>query len=62
MDYNLVKAEDRLLAFAKWLGKLSPLIDRLVEREIAPMILVGNSLEEVRARAEAASKAAAELR
>jgi len=52
-EYNLLKAGDRYFAVAKALGPVSLLQERLGERELAPFLFSGGSLEEVRAKAVA---------
>jgi hypothetical protein len=49
-EYNVISIDDRFVAFAAELGPIDPRTERLGEREIAPRVLVGQSLEEVRAK------------
>jgi predicted O-methyltransferase YrrM len=51
--YNLIRLGSRYVAAAKSLGPLSLGADMIGNRELAPVILVGDSLEELRSRAEA---------
>jgi len=50
--YNLIQAGERFVAVAKSLGPVSLFDERLGERELGSLILVGSNLEEVRVRAE----------
>src|SRR5215470_6773181 len=52
-EYNVLKVDDRYFAVAKALGPVSLLRERLGERELAPFLFSGGSLEEVRAKAVA---------
>ena len=54
--YNLVRVGERFLALAKVLGPISPMVERLGERELAPLLFSGESLEEVRGKALAFEK------
>jgi hypothetical protein len=56
-DYNLVRVNGRVVAVSRALGPVELGVERLGERELAPAVLVGAELEEVRARAEAATAA-----
>jgi len=49
----VLKVDDRYFAVAKALGPVSLLQERLGERELAPFLFSGGSLEEVRAKAVA---------
>jgi hypothetical protein len=51
-SYNLVRIGSRFIAAAKALGSLSLGTERVGDRELAPVILVGSSVDEVRFRAE----------
>jgi hypothetical protein len=51
--FNLVKSEGRFLAVAKQLGPSKLFTERLGERELAPLLFVGESLEDVREKAMA---------
>ncbi len=48
--YNIVRSGARFIAVAKSLGKIDLFEDKFGEREIEPIILVGNSEEELRKR------------
>ena len=48
--YNLVRLGPRYVAVAKALGALSLGVDKIGERELDPVLLVGDSVEELRAR------------
>ena len=50
--YNLIQAGERFVAVAKSLGPVSLFDERLGERELGSLILVGSNLEEVRVRAQ----------
>jgi hypothetical protein len=50
--YNLIQAGERFVAVAKSLGPVSLFDERLGERELGSLILVGANLEEVRVRAQ----------
>src|SRR5262249_30629178 len=50
-DFNLVKTKGPFLAVAKKLGPTKLFTERLGERELAPLIFTGESLDEVRNRA-----------
>jgi len=61
-DYNIVAIETssghtpvtiRYCALAKALGPLSPMRERLCERDVPPMVLVADSIDEARRRVEA---------
>jgi predicted O-methyltransferase YrrM len=49
--YNVVKAGERFIAVAKELGPVNVFHERLGERELSPIFLTGDSLEEVRKKA-----------
>ena len=49
--YNIVKAGERYLAVAKELGPLNLFLERIGERELAPVLWLGESVEEVREKA-----------
>jgi predicted O-methyltransferase YrrM len=51
-QYNIVRAYDRFLAVAKSIGPIELFHERIGERELGSLILIGTSAEEVRARAE----------
>jgi predicted O-methyltransferase YrrM len=51
--YNLVRLGQRYVAAAKALGELSLGVDRVGDKELEPVLLIGDSLEEVRERAMA---------
>jgi len=55
-EYSLVKMADRFLALGKVLGPSRPMIERLGERELAPLLLLGESLDAIRQRALAFEK------
>ncbi len=50
--YNIVEARGQFVAISKSAGPVTLFHDRLGDRELGNMVLVGASLEEVRARAE----------
>jgi predicted O-methyltransferase YrrM len=50
-DYLLFKVGERFIATAKALGSTNLLIERLGERELPPILLHGDNLKEVRAKA-----------
>ena len=56
--YNLIRSGKQFLAVAKSLGPVNLFDERLGERELGSIILVGSTLEEVRARAKALEKSA----
>lgn len=49
--FNLVRVGEKFVAVARSLGHISLLSDRIGERDLPPVVLVGDSLEEVRQRA-----------
>jgi sulfotransferase family protein len=49
--YNLVRVGDKFVAVARSLGHVSLLSERIGERDLPPVVFVGDSLEEVRQRA-----------
>jgi predicted O-methyltransferase YrrM len=51
-SYNLVRLGDEYIAASKALGPVALGIERLGERSLEPLLLVGSSLEEVRARVQ----------
>jgi predicted O-methyltransferase YrrM len=55
-SFNLVKVKDRFLALAKQTGPMELFTERLGERELAPLLFLGESLEEVRGKALAFEK------
>jgi putative sugar O-methyltransferase len=55
-EYNLVKVGERFLALAKVLGPSRPMVERLGERELVPLLFLGESLEEVWGKALAFEK------
>jgi putative sugar O-methyltransferase len=56
VEYNLIKVKERFLALAKGLGTSRPMVERLGERELAPLLFSGETLEEVRRKALAFEK------
>lgn len=52
--YNLVRAGDRYFAVAQSLGPVDLLQEALGDRELPPLLLLGNSLEELEARLKGA--------
>ena len=48
--FNLVKAGERYLAVAKTLGPTALFEERLGERELAPLVFLGSSLDDVKAK------------
>jgi predicted O-methyltransferase YrrM len=46
-NHNIVQAGDRFIAIAKSLGAVRLFSDRLGERELAPVLLIGTSLQDV---------------
>ena len=48
--YNLVRLGSRYVAVAKAVGEVSLGVDKIGERELDPVLLVGDSVEELRAR------------
>jgi predicted O-methyltransferase YrrM len=58
--FNLVKSRGRFLAVAKRLGPTELFSERLGERELAPLLLVGEALDEVREKAYASERHTAE--
>jgi predicted O-methyltransferase YrrM len=51
--FNLVKSKARFLAVGKQLGPTELFIERLGERELAPLLFIGETLEEVREKTHA---------
>ena len=49
--YNLLRVGEMFLAVAKSLGPTNILVERLGERELSPVLLMGETLEEVRDKA-----------
>jgi len=49
-SFNLVRTSTGYLALAKSLGPTKPLVERLGERDLRPLVLVGTSLEEVQSK------------
>jgi len=49
-DFNLVKTKDRFLAVAKKLGPIELFREQLGDRELAPLLFTGKTLEEVRTK------------
>ena len=49
--YNLMRVGETFLAVAKSLGPTNIMVERLGERELSPVLLMGETLEEVRDRA-----------
>lgn len=47
-DFNIVRVKNRFWAVAKSLGPTQLLIERIGERELQPVLLIGESLEELR--------------
>ena len=56
VKFNLVKLGSRFVAITKSLGQVSPMVERLGERELAPLLFTGMSLEEVCEKARAHEK------
>ena len=56
-SFNLVKTSSGYPALAKSLGPTEPLVERLGERDLGPLVLVGTSLEEVQAKVAQAEAA-----
>jgi predicted O-methyltransferase YrrM len=54
--FNLVKSKGRFLAVAKQLGPMDLFQERVGERELAPVLFSGESLEEVREKAQVFEK------
>jgi len=52
-SYNLVRIGSRFIAVAKVLGSLALGTERVGDRELAPLILVATTVDEIRSRAEA---------
>ncbi len=50
--FNLVQAGDRYLAVSKWLGPTELFRERLGERDLVPLLLSGETLDEVRAKVQ----------
>src|SRR5262249_6478657 len=59
--YNLIQAGERFVAVAKSLGPVNLFDERLGERELGSLVLVGSNLEEVRIRAKGLEKSARPL-
>lgn len=49
--FNLVRAGQQYLAVSKSLGPTNLFVERLGERELSPLVLIGDSLDEVRKKA-----------
>jgi predicted O-methyltransferase YrrM len=49
-SFNLVRTSTGYLALAKSLGPTKPLVERLGERDLGPLVLVGTSLEEIQSK------------
>lgn len=54
--FNLIRIDDRFVAVAKQLGPIDLLVERLGERELFPVIFLGDCLESVRQKALAFEK------
>src|SRR5262249_39694710 len=59
--YNLIQSGKQFLALAKSLGPVNLFDERLGERELGSLVLVGSNLEEVRIRAKGLEKSARPL-
>lgn len=54
--FNIFEVANRYFAIAKSLGPTDLLLERLGDRELAPLLFVANSIQEVRAKAIASEK------
>lgn len=56
VEFNLVRVGRKFFALAKSLGPTELMVERLGERELKPILLVGESLEEIRGQASSCER------
>ena len=55
-DFNFVRVGERFMAFSRSVHSIEPLVDRVGDRDLGNLVLVGNSMAEVWRKAEDAAK------